>query len=220
VAGHAVAFVAPWSGKLEVSYWIAREFWGQGVATRALAALLRIVMARPIYARVAKDNVGSLRVLEKCGFTIAGYEDGFANARGEVIKEVVLELSEETPNSVSLDRIADLSVADREALSFLTMAVYPPEQFADWPGRQVEWSTPQWCVRVRGDGGAVVSYVGIYVREAVCDKQLVQVGGIGNVRRIRLLAGEDWRALASGEPSNSSTNSPMSRLPCLYVSQT
>ena len=97
VAGNVAAFVAPWSGKLEVTYWIGREFWGQGIATAALSALLRAVKPRPLYARAAKDNIASLRVLEKCGFTIAGYERGFANARGEEIEEVVLELRAEAP---------------------------------------------------------------------------------------------------------------------------
>ena len=92
VAGTVSAFVAPWSGKLEVSYWIGREFWGKGIATKALAVLLSAVKTRPLYARAAKDNVASLRVLEKCGFMIAGYERGFANARGEEVEEVVLEL--------------------------------------------------------------------------------------------------------------------------------
>ena len=97
VAGSVSAFVAPWSGKLEVTYWIGREFWGQGIATAALSALLRAVKPRPLYARAAKDNIASLRVLEKCGFTIAGYERGFANARGEEVEEVVLELRAEAP---------------------------------------------------------------------------------------------------------------------------
>ena len=52
---------------------------------------------RPLYARAAKDNIASLRVLEKCGFTIAGYARGFANARGEEVEEVVLELRAEAP---------------------------------------------------------------------------------------------------------------------------
>src|SRR6516165_10659580 len=97
VAGNVAAFVAPWSGKLEVTYWIGREFWGQGIATAALSALLRAVKPRPLYARAAKDNIASLRVLEKCGFTIVGYERGFANARGEEVEEVVLELRAEAP---------------------------------------------------------------------------------------------------------------------------
>src|SRR5262245_2129280 len=92
VAGSIGAFVAPWSGKLEVSYWIGKEFWGKGIATQALAVFLRAVQARPLYARAARDNIASLRVLDKCGFTITGYERGFANARGEEVEEVVLEL--------------------------------------------------------------------------------------------------------------------------------
>lgn len=47
---------------------------------------------RPLYARAAKDNVASIRVLEKCGFRISGYERAFANARGEEIEEAILEL--------------------------------------------------------------------------------------------------------------------------------
>jgi RimJ/RimL family protein N-acetyltransferase len=68
-----------------------------GIATKALAVFLSAVKARPLYARAAKDNIASLRVLEKCGFTITGYERGFANARGEEVEEVVLELRAEAP---------------------------------------------------------------------------------------------------------------------------
>ena len=92
VAGSVSTFVAPWSGKLEVSYWIGREFWGKGIATQALAAFLSAVKTRPLYARAAKDNIASIRVLQKCGFAISGCERGFANARGEEVEEVVLEL--------------------------------------------------------------------------------------------------------------------------------
>ena len=80
-----------------MSYWIGREFWGKGIATKALAVFLSAVKARPLYARAAKDNIASLRVLEKCGFAITGYERGFANARGEEVEEVVLELRAEAP---------------------------------------------------------------------------------------------------------------------------
>ncbi len=82
-------------GKPEVSYWIGKDYWGQGIATRALADFLaQGNRARPIYARVAKDNLASRRVLEKCGFTVIDESRGFANARGEEIEELLLELSE------------------------------------------------------------------------------------------------------------------------------
>jgi RimJ/RimL family protein N-acetyltransferase len=40
VAGNVLSFVAPWSGQREVSYWVGRDHWGRGVATRALAAFI------------------------------------------------------------------------------------------------------------------------------------------------------------------------------------
>ncbi len=60
-------------GKPEVTYWLGKAYWGKGIATWALAEFLaHHNKTRPIYARVAKDNLGSRRVLEKCGFTIIG----------------------------------------------------------------------------------------------------------------------------------------------------
>ena len=70
VAGNVVSFVQ--SGGREVGYWIGRDFWGRGVASRALAAFLRIETQRPLTAHVAKHNVSSRRVLEKCGFRVCG----------------------------------------------------------------------------------------------------------------------------------------------------
>lgn len=76
----------------EVSYWIAREYWGKGIATIALTRLIDGIKLRPLYARAASDNAGSLRVLQKCGFEIYGYESFYANARGAEIEEVILRL--------------------------------------------------------------------------------------------------------------------------------
>jgi RimJ/RimL family protein N-acetyltransferase len=88
-------------GKPEVTYWLGKEYWGQGIATRALKEFLaHHNQTRPIYARVAKDNPGSRRVLEKCGFKIIGESKGFANARGEEIEELLLELGEISTNSL------------------------------------------------------------------------------------------------------------------------
>lgn len=56
-----------------VGYWIGQEFWGRGIATRALALLLEEVPIRPLHARAASSNVASIRVLERCGFAVTGY---------------------------------------------------------------------------------------------------------------------------------------------------
>jgi RimJ/RimL family protein N-acetyltransferase len=74
VAGSALSFLR--DGERQVGYWIARERWGQGIATAALAALLREVTERPLFARVAEGNAASRRVLERCGFAVAGEEPG------------------------------------------------------------------------------------------------------------------------------------------------
>jgi len=72
VAGNVVSFDQ--DGKRLVGYWIGREFWGQGLATRALAELLAELPQRPLHAYVATTNAGSIRVLEKCGFVLAEEE--------------------------------------------------------------------------------------------------------------------------------------------------
>lgn len=77
----------------EVSYWLGREFWGRGLATQALAVFIDALPTRPLHARVAKDNVASLRVLQKNGFAIVGEDLGFANARGADLEEWLLRLS-------------------------------------------------------------------------------------------------------------------------------
>jgi RimJ/RimL family protein N-acetyltransferase len=91
VAGDIASFEM--FGERVVGYWIGRQYWGKGIATRALAAFLGLVKGRPLFARVAKDNVASLRVLQKCGFTITGEDKGFANARGNEIEEYLLTLA-------------------------------------------------------------------------------------------------------------------------------
>jgi RimJ/RimL family protein N-acetyltransferase len=90
VAGSVVSFEP--DGKREVGYWIGKEYWGKGIATTALSEFLRHVDARPLYAHVAKHNVASIRVLEKCGFTVSGQARAPANERGGEVDELILKL--------------------------------------------------------------------------------------------------------------------------------
>lgn len=70
--GQVAGYIGSWpqDGARLVGYWIGKEHWGKGVATRALAAFLQLVTERPLHAHVAEHNVGSIRVLEKCGFSL------------------------------------------------------------------------------------------------------------------------------------------------------
>ena len=91
LAGTVGSFLG--DGKPQITYWIGKEFWGNGIATQALAELLRVVNDRPLYASTASDNVASIRVLEKCGFAMRGSAKAFAKARGTEIDEVFFELA-------------------------------------------------------------------------------------------------------------------------------
>ena len=68
VAGNIVGWES--SGEWEVGYWIGKEYWGKGIATKALFLFLDLLRTRPLYAHVAKHNIASRRVLEKCGFKV------------------------------------------------------------------------------------------------------------------------------------------------------
>ena len=90
VAGHISCY--PHGEKIEVTYWLGRQFWGRGLATQALKTMLQLVVARPIFARAATDNIGSIRVLQKCGFKIIAKNKDFANGRGQDTEEYILRL--------------------------------------------------------------------------------------------------------------------------------
>ena len=91
VAGNVVSFEH--FGELQVGYWLGKEYWGKGIATKALSVFLQHVKQRPLYAYVAKQNIASLRVLEKCGFAIIGENKEFSNAEGEEVEEFILQLT-------------------------------------------------------------------------------------------------------------------------------
>lgn len=90
VAGYVSSFFR--GDTPEVSYWLGSEFWGQGIATLALEQFLEIQKSRPMYARVARDNPASVRVLEKCGFTMFEASTSYSNAEGIDVEEQVLIL--------------------------------------------------------------------------------------------------------------------------------
>jgi RimJ/RimL family protein N-acetyltransferase len=90
VAGNIVCFEQ--DGHHHVGYWIGREHWGRGIATRALAAFVALVPTRPLMARVASHNGGSLRVLQKCGFVLIGTERAPSTTGEPEIEELLLRL--------------------------------------------------------------------------------------------------------------------------------
>jgi RimJ/RimL family protein N-acetyltransferase len=81
------------NGQRLLGYWVGREYWGRGVATQALARFVEEVSTRPLYAHVAVHNVGSIRVLEKCGFRRDRVQEAKAPAADDGIDEFIFVLN-------------------------------------------------------------------------------------------------------------------------------
>jgi ribosomal-protein-alanine N-acetyltransferase len=56
----------------ELGYWLGRAYWGEGIATAAVRAIvphaMRELKLYRLQARVFADNPASMKVLERCGF--------------------------------------------------------------------------------------------------------------------------------------------------------
>jgi [ribosomal protein S5]-alanine N-acetyltransferase len=74
---------------VEIGYFLAEEFWGRGIATKAIKAATSYAFKDfdivRVYAEPFSDNVGSRRALEKAGFTLE------ATLRKNVIKNGIIK---------------------------------------------------------------------------------------------------------------------------------
>lgn len=93
VEGQTAGYVLSWKDgdRRLVGFWLGQAFWNQGIATRAVGEYLRDVTERPLYAHVARENIASIRVLEKCGFVVMSAE--IASSK-DTAAEVRLRLTE------------------------------------------------------------------------------------------------------------------------------
>ena len=94
VDGEVAGNVGSWpqADQRLVGYWVGQAYWGRGVATAALRLFLDEVTERPLFGFVAVHNVGSIRVLEKCGFRRVEPKEGESRAGDDGIAEVLLVL--------------------------------------------------------------------------------------------------------------------------------
>ena len=93
VEGLTAGYVLSWKDgdRRLVGFWLGQAFWNQGIATSAVSDNLRIETERPLYAHVAKQNIASIRVLEKCGFVVVSEENPRSK---DTVAEVLLRLME------------------------------------------------------------------------------------------------------------------------------
>lgn len=91
VAGNIVSWLQ--HGQRLLGYWVGRGQWGRGVATQALLRFVDEVSTRPLYAHVAVHNVGSIRVLQKCGFRRDRGQEAEAPVPDDGIEEFIFVLN-------------------------------------------------------------------------------------------------------------------------------
>jgi RimJ/RimL family protein N-acetyltransferase len=71
VVGDIASFVV--DDQRELGYRVGREYWNRGIASQAVQLFVaEVEPRRPLFADVAEHNLGSLRVLDKAGFTVIG----------------------------------------------------------------------------------------------------------------------------------------------------
>ena len=87
-------YVTSWKQdeKRLLAYWIGKEHWGRGIATQSLFDFLSLLRERPVYALVAKHNIGSIRVLEKCGFNRVDQVSSESLSESQRVEESFMEL--------------------------------------------------------------------------------------------------------------------------------
>lgn len=60
----------------ELGYWLGEEYWGRGIVSEAVKAMVKHAFGdlglRRVYARIFSNNIASKRVLEKAGFQFEG----------------------------------------------------------------------------------------------------------------------------------------------------
>ena len=91
--------IEPVSGDIQIGYWIARPFWGQGYASEAARGVVEVARSighRHLVASHFIDNPASGKVLEKAGFKANGkIRPGYSLARGreDMVAEYMLDLA-------------------------------------------------------------------------------------------------------------------------------
>ena len=83
----------------KIGYWLAEPFWGRGIATDAVRAVVDYAFAgfdlMRIEAYVFEWNPASCRVLEKAGFTLEGRLRKTVTKDGKTIDELLYGLVRE-----------------------------------------------------------------------------------------------------------------------------
>jgi len=74
-----------------IGYWVSEKYWGKGVATEAVGQMTDYVFSNTeivrLFAPVFNPNRASMRVLEKCGYSLEGVLTKAVFKNGEYFDE-------------------------------------------------------------------------------------------------------------------------------------
>ncbi len=77
----------------EIGYWLSEPYWGHGIATEAVSALVPVAYQSfdivRLQAGIFSNNQASMRVLEKCGFQREAVHSNAFFKNGELLDEVM-----------------------------------------------------------------------------------------------------------------------------------
>ena len=77
----------------EIGYWLAEEYWGKGIATRAVHQFVDFVFTNTVVTKifnpVTKVNTGSIRVMQKSGFEQEKIISNAVQHEGEWYDEII-----------------------------------------------------------------------------------------------------------------------------------
>lgn len=100
--GHAVGSIGIFLGSdvyrysAELGYWLAEDYWGQGIMSSAVSRICRKAFETfpvvRIYAEPFARNTGSRKVLEHCGFQLEGIKKDSIYKNGELMDSCVYAL--------------------------------------------------------------------------------------------------------------------------------
>lgn len=83
----------------EIGYWLSEVHWGRGIMSDAVAALVDHAFLQTrwlrIFATIFQHNISSMRVLEKCGFTLEAIHKLTVMKEGELLDEHLFALRKE-----------------------------------------------------------------------------------------------------------------------------
>ena len=81
---------------IEIGYWIGKDYWRKGFATKALKHFLDFInkkhKPKRVYGFAFTFNPGSKRVMEKCGFKLEGIRKNVKKGKSKFYDDYMLAL--------------------------------------------------------------------------------------------------------------------------------